>query len=58
MLRLEPEDFRELDQGIRAALNKHGAHLQPACIERLYLPRDEMGHGLHNVEHRSEQMLY
>ncbi|KAI5170413.1 hypothetical protein PAEPH01_1411, partial [Pancytospora epiphaga] len=25
--------------------------------ERLYLPRDEMGRGLHNIEMRSEQML-
>ncbi|KAI5171460.1 hypothetical protein PAEPH01_1644 [Pancytospora epiphaga] len=30
---------------------------QPACLERLYLPRDEMGRGLHNIEMRSEQML-
>ncbi|KAI5171264.1 hypothetical protein PAEPH01_1607 [Pancytospora epiphaga] len=38
-------------------LNKFGMHKQPACKERLYLPRDEMGRGLHSVEHRSELML-
>ncbi|KAI5169670.1 hypothetical protein PAEPH01_0903 [Pancytospora epiphaga] len=40
-----------------ARLTYQGLHLQPACLERLYLPRDEMGRGLHNIEMRSEQML-
>ncbi len=31
--------------------------MQPACKERLYLPREEMGKGLQNVEFRSEHML-
>ncbi|KAI4293362.1 hypothetical protein PAPHI01_2636, partial [Pancytospora philotis] len=31
--------------------------MQPACLERLYLPRNELGRGLASVEHRSEQML-
>ncbi|KAI5173375.1 hypothetical protein PAEPH01_1927, partial [Pancytospora epiphaga] len=30
---------------------------QPACLERLYLLRDEMGRCLHNIEMCSEQML-
>ncbi|KAI5169829.1 hypothetical protein PAEPH01_1033, partial [Pancytospora epiphaga] len=57
LLRLEPEDYAALDKGVRAILTYQGLHLQPACLERLYLPRDEMGRGLHNIEMRSEQML-
>ncbi|KAI5169305.1 hypothetical protein PAEPH01_0597 [Pancytospora epiphaga] len=57
LLTLEPEDYAALDKGVRAILTYQGIHLQPACLERLYLPRDEMGRGLHNIEMRSEQML-
>ncbi len=57
LLKLEPEDYRTLDNDIRQILNKYGIHMQPGCLERLYLPRNELGRGLHNVEHRSEQML-
>ena len=31
--------------------------MQPACKERLYLPRSEMGRGLHNIEFKSGTML-
>ncbi|KAI4293483.1 hypothetical protein PAPHI01_2757, partial [Pancytospora philotis] len=57
LLRLEPKDYVELDSGVRRILSGHGIHLQPACLERLYLPRTELGRGLHNIEMRSEQML-
>ncbi|KAI5180580.1 hypothetical protein PAEPH01_2744, partial [Pancytospora epiphaga] len=57
LLRLEPEDYSALDKGVRAILTYQEIHLQPACLERLYLPRDEMGRGLHNIEMRNEQML-
>ena len=57
VLKLEPRDFQDLDQQIRMVLVHNGIHLQPACKERLYLPRAEMGRGLHSVEHRSEHML-
>ncbi|KAI5169874.1 hypothetical protein PAEPH01_1063 [Pancytospora epiphaga] len=46
-----------LDKGVRAILTYQGLHLHPACLERLYLPRDEVGRGLHNIEMRSEQIL-
>jgi hypothetical protein len=58
LLRLEPQHWADLDTGIRQILNKHGMHMQPGCLERLYLPRDELGRGLVNVEARSEQMLF
>ena len=32
--------------------------MQPACKEKLYLPRIELGRGLQNIEFKSEQMLY
>ncbi|TBU10851.1 reverse transcriptase [Hamiltosporidium tvaerminnensis] len=44
VLRLEPADFSKLDDVVRAVL-------------RLYLPRTELGRGLHSVELRSEHML-
>ena len=31
--------------------------MQPACKERLYLPHDELGRGLHSVAARGEMML-
>ncbi len=57
LLKLEPADFRSLDFEIRQVLIRHHIHLQPACKERLYLPRNEMGRGLTCIEHRSESML-
>ncbi|KAF7670488.1 hypothetical protein TCON_2854, partial [Astathelohania contejeani] len=54
---LEPADFLKLDHEIRQTLIKHNVHLKPGCKERLYLPRTEMGRGLHSVEMKSEYML-
>ncbi|KAF7684302.1 hypothetical protein TCON_0517 [Astathelohania contejeani] len=54
---LEPADFLKLDYEIRQALIKHELHLKPECKERLYLPRTEMGRGLHSVEMKNEYML-
>ena len=53
LVKLEPEDFRSLDHDIRQVLTNYQVHLQPACKERLYLPRAEMGRGLVNIEHNS-----
>ncbi|TBU00825.1 hypothetical protein CWI36_1521p0010, partial [Hamiltosporidium magnivora] len=46
-----------LDDPVRAVLVKNKIHLRPGCKERLYLPRAELGRGLHSVELRSEHML-
>lgn len=54
---LEPDEFKKLDESIRQTLIHNELHLQPACKERLYLPRTELGRGLINIEHRSELML-
>ncbi|KAK1347437.1 hypothetical protein LUQ84_003201 [Hamiltosporidium tvaerminnensis] len=40
-----------------AVLVKNKINLRPECKERLYLPRTELGRGLHSVELRSEHML-
>ncbi|KAF7682424.1 hypothetical protein TCON_2347 [Astathelohania contejeani] len=39
------------------ALIKYKVHLKPGCKESLYLPRTEMGIGLHSVEMKSEYMF-
>ncbi|TBU12858.1 reverse transcriptase [Hamiltosporidium tvaerminnensis] len=57
VFRLEPADFSKLDDAVRAVLVKNKIHLRPGCKERLYLPRTELGRGLHRVELRSEHML-
>ena len=36
---------------------KHKVHSQPACLERLYLQRNDLGRGLGNAEFKAEQML-
>nr|XP_013180905.1 unnamed protein product [Papilio xuthus] len=58
VLNLEPETFKKIDDEVRQILIHNGIHLQPACKERLYLPRVELGRGLVNIEHRSEMMLF
>ena len=57
VLKLEPKNFSEIDHEIRQVLNKYDIHKQPACKERLYLSRIELGRGLDNVELKSENML-
>ncbi|KAI5155274.1 hypothetical protein ENBRE01_3507, partial [Enteropsectra breve] len=57
VLRINPEDLAAIDNKIRQILNTERIHLQPANKERLYLPRQELGRGMVNVEHRSETML-
>jgi hypothetical protein len=55
---IEPEEYRRIDDEIRQILIKYGVHKQPACKERLYLPRGELGRGLQKVEHKSELMIF
>ena len=57
VLPMEPKDYSLLDHEIRQILIRQRIHFQPACKERLYLPRKELGRGLHCLEHRSEAML-
>jgi hypothetical protein len=57
VLKLGPDDFVRIDDAVRSVLIEFKIHLQPGCKERLYLPRDQLGRGLQNVEHRSEHML-
>ncbi|KAF9762762.1 hypothetical protein NGRA_1775 [Nosema granulosis] len=57
VLDLEPEIYKKIDDEFWLILVHNGIHPQPSCKERLYLPRDELGKDLVNVEHRSELML-
>ena len=57
VLPIDPTEYEALDHEVRQILLKHHVHYQPACKERLYLPRDELGRGLQNLSHKSEQML-
>ncbi|KAI4293414.1 hypothetical protein PAPHI01_2688 [Pancytospora philotis] len=57
LLRLEPSDYAEVDFEVRQVLSAYGVHKQPACLERLYLPRTELGRGIHSVQFKSEHML-
>ncbi|KAF7680925.1 hypothetical protein TCON_2457, partial [Astathelohania contejeani] len=54
---LELANFAAIDQEVCLSLIKHNVLLRPGCKERLYLPRKEMGRGLHSVEMKSECML-
>ncbi|GIX65779.1 reverse-transcriptase domain containing protein,putative [Babesia caballi] len=54
---LEPYQFARLDRMVRKQLYEKGAHKHCANISRLYLPRKELGRGLHNLEFRAEMML-
>ncbi|EQB59785.1 hypothetical protein NAPIS_ORF02651 [Vairimorpha apis BRL 01] len=57
LVKPEPSDFKSLDLDIRQVLIKYQVYLQPACTERLYIPRTEMGRGITNIEINSEYML-
>ncbi|EQB60692.1 hypothetical protein NAPIS_ORF01735 [Vairimorpha apis BRL 01] len=39
IVEMEPDQFKCIDDGIRSILIKYHVHQQPACKERLYLPR-------------------
>jgi len=57
VLKLEPCKYSSIDDEIRKVLMDYKVHLQPANKERLYLPREKLGRGLCNIEHKSEHML-
>ena len=57
VLKLEPDEYKVIDDDIRKVLMDYKVHLQPADKERLYLPRSQLGRGLCNIEHKSENML-
>ena len=56
VLLIGQSDYQTIDDEVRKLLIENGVHLQPACKERLYLPRNEIGRGLCNIVHQSERM--
>ncbi|KAI5148113.1 hypothetical protein ENBRE01_3047, partial [Enteropsectra breve] len=57
LIELEPEIFKEIDQGIRNILTENKVHIGRANKQRLYLSREELGRGLEMVEFKSERIL-
>lgn len=53
---MDHNDYETIDDEVRQILTKYKLHLQPANKERLYLPRNEIGRGLHNIVHKAEKM--
>lgn len=54
---ISPQDCQEIDKEIRKVLMINSIHKQSSNTERLYLPREELGRGIQNVEHRYESIL-
>ncbi|EQB61019.1 hypothetical protein NAPIS_ORF01411 [Vairimorpha apis BRL 01] len=54
---ITPQDCQEIDKEIKKVLMINSIHKQPSNTERLYLPREELGRGLQNIEHRYESIL-
>jgi hypothetical protein len=57
LVEFEPAEFQELDVEIRKILIKNKIHHKPACLERLYLKRKELGRGLENISDKSERVI-
>lgn len=57
VIEAEASDYERSDLEIRQILTSKGCHAITGCKERLYLPRDELGRGLHSMELRSEVMM-
>ena len=53
----EPTDYERMDQGIRQILDEHKVTRKTSNIARLYLPRYELGRGLHNIVEKAEVSL-
>ncbi|TBU19949.1 hypothetical protein CWI38_0165p0010 [Hamiltosporidium tvaerminnensis] len=48
LLRFEPADLFKFNDAVRVLLVNNKIHLRPGCKERFYLPRTELGRGLHS----------
>ena len=53
---MEYSDYKKIGIDVRKALIKHKIHLQPANIERLYLPKNELRRGIGNIIHKSKKI--
>ena len=58
IINFEPEDYVRLDVNIRKILKEYSVIRNSSNIDRLYLPRNELGRGLGNMAEKSELMLF
>nr|XP_027199818.1 uncharacterized protein LOC113793939 [Dermatophagoides pteronyssinus] len=57
IIEFEPEEIKNIDSDIRKILVDKKISRKAANVDRLYLPRKQLGRGLFNIEERSETML-
>ena len=57
LVEFEPREYREMDRDVLRILREARIHLKPGNMERLYMPRQQMGRGLTNILFKSERML-
>lgn len=57
ILAFEPKMYVDIDRQVRSTLLQHDVVRRGANIDRLYLPRSEMGRGFWCVEEMSERLL-
>ncbi|KAK1939735.1 putative reverse transcriptase, partial [Babesia divergens] len=53
----EKDDMARIDRLVRKHLREAGVIKDNSNVSRLYLPRKEMGRGLHNLQHKAEAMM-
>ncbi|OTF71712.1 hypothetical protein BLA29_002093, partial [Euroglyphus maynei] len=58
IINFEPDEYERLDVKIRKILLEYGVIRNASNVDRLYLPRNELGRGLGNVAEKSELMLF
>lgn len=56
ILKIEPEEFKKIDDMIRNILNQFSIFIKPSNKQRLYLPRSKLGRGLGSAEYKNEIM--
>lgn len=57
VLEFNDEWGKKLDSKVRKLLSRSSVFIEGAAIERLYLPRKELGRGLRNIQHAIDSTL-
>ena len=57
LVEFQPREYRDMDRDVLRILREARIHLKPGNMERLYMPRQQMGRGLTNILFKSERML-
>lgn len=54
----EPDEFENLDKGLRRILKNNNIIWQACNIDRLYIERNHLGRGLQNIADKAETILF